>query len=90
MADYIESWRICKRATVIERGLRKVLRDKKANVAQRLRACELLIEIERERSASSIKPNLNSALQNLAKANVALGLSRQNSSQEINNLAQSA
>lgn len=87
MADYIESWRVRKRMTKLEIALRSIASNKRATPAQQLRACELLIELERDRvSFLRNKPVINE-IQELAKANVALGLSIQHSSHEINNLA---
>jgi hypothetical protein len=87
MADYIESWRTRQRANQVISALRKITRDKKASVAQRLEACKLLIDIERERAESDkqIKD-----LRQDSKVTRAFPFVSTSVSPEINNLAQSA
>jgi hypothetical protein len=57
MPHYIESWRVCKRVTKLEIALRSIASDKRAKSSERLRACELLMEIERDRVERSSKRN---------------------------------
>ena len=87
MADYIESWRTRQRANQVISALRKITKDKRATVGQKLEACKLLVDLERERAQSDANRLSNKLIQKMEWQNVPAELLRPLSSNEINNLA---